>query len=122
MSAEQPKLAIYLLVPSLVLVSIGSALVWARTGSVTSNTTSQRVLNFDIISFFYTFLFAATLTVVRLRDANNYASFISLLWFALAGSFFYSESECFFIFGGIPTARCVAVVGIVLHVVLHVCM
>lgn len=45
-----------LLVVSIIFITIGSALLWAHTGSVTVDTNAQRAANYYIMGFFYIFI------------------------------------------------------------------
>ncbi len=53
-----------LLVISLLFITIGSALLWSHTGSVTVDTNAQRAANYYIVGYYYIFLTAVLSLIV----------------------------------------------------------
>lgn len=75
-----PSLVNYaLLIVSFVFVTIGSALCWSRTGSVTVDTNAQKSANYYIIGFFYVWVVAACIVYCRLKFSRATCSALYLL-------------------------------------------
>lgn len=73
-----------LMVASLIFITIGSALCWAHTGSVTTDANAQKAANYYIIGFFY--IWVVSVVILWSRKYSRAAS--SALYFLSAGLVF----------------------------------
>ncbi len=90
-SETVPFFSMVLLAIAGVLVTLGSALLWAHTGSVTVDSHAQKAANYYIVGFYYIWLVA--LAIVWTRTFSRAVS--GALYLLLGGLVFEGEQSIF---------------------------